>query len=196
MKMTSRLVATSILLAGAAMSGQAFAQGNCPDIVFSSEITSQYPNVADACLGVVTRNGEPYARFEAEIDTVTGNRVRARFRTPDGSFGPLTTIDTDPADRVEINGRSYRYRDLSRGQRLNVYLPPDRWQFYIPETTDFAQAEEVNIVAPVMAQADTSPAPRALPRTAGFMPLIGALGGLLTAVGFALTALRRRYLRD
>jgi hypothetical protein len=97
---------------------------------------------------------------------------------------------------VEINGREYRYRDLSRGQQLDVYVPPDQWEFHIPATTNFAQAQNVAVVTPLMAQADTPSTVRTLPRTGGFMPLIGALGGLLTAAGFALTAIRRRYLRD
>jgi hypothetical protein len=194
---TRSLAASSILLAGAAFSTQASAQGNCPDIDFASQLTQQYPNISNACLGVVTRNGEPYAHFMAEIDGVSGNRVRVKFRHPDGSYGPIQSVDTDPTQRVEINGRQYRYRDLSRGQQLDVYVPPDLWEFHIAETQDFAQAEEVNIVSPVMAQADTSPSsPQTLPRTGGLMPLFGALGGLLTAAGIALTAIRRRYLRD
>jgi len=195
MKLIIRAIKTTtlplLLLAGFAVSPSALAQGNCPDIEFSSQMTSQFPNIADSCLEIVTRNGEQFARLEAEIVRTTGNTVRARFQHPDGSYSDTYTIDMPADARVTIDGRQYRYRDLSRGQKVSVYLPSDRWAFNIPEGDDFAteSVATVAVVTPMRVSESTA----MLPSTASPLPLIGILGGLFSALGFALVAVRRRF---
>jgi hypothetical protein len=112
---------------------------------------------------------------------------------PDGSYGRTVSVTPDPNARVRIEGRNYRFNELARGQELDVYLPPDRWEIAVasnPEV-EFAAAEQVTLVA--LAQPTPTVAANTLPRTASPLPLIGALGGVLTALGFGVAVIRRRW---
>lgn len=168
----------------------ALAQGNCGDIVFSSDISSRFPNARSACLDVVDKNGQRFAHFKARIVRVSGNTVEAEFRQADGSWGRPVQFQPDPSARVRIAGQSYRYRDLSRGQELDVYLPPDRWAIAVPESdTEFIVAQEV-VIVPLQ---EPSPALAAnLPRTASPLPLLGVLGVAFLALGSLALLIRKR----
>ena len=186
MNKTSTVGAAAVLLA-LAWAQPSMAQGNCGNIQFTSAITSQFPQARNACLDVVTRDGQQYAHFQARVVRVQGNTVEAEFKLPDGTYGRPISVTPNPDSRVKIQGRTYRYRDLSRGQELDVYLPPDRWEIAVHEPeVEFVAATTVTTFA--IAQ----PAPT-LPRTASPLPLLGALGGLLTALGFVVMMVRRRF---
>jgi hypothetical protein len=188
MKIVS-LMAAGLLLAAFAAEQPAHAQSGCADIDFTSSITDRFPNARNACLGIETREGRQFAHFQAEIVRVSGNQVRARFLRPDGSYSETFAFDMDAGDRVEVGGRSYRYRELSRGQQLDIYVPNDRWEFHIPEEDDFSVARTVAVAMPY--EADTGGEGAMLPQTAGPLPLLGLAGVLLTAAGLALAAIRR-----
>lgn len=168
---------------------------SCRDVVFTSAVTDRFPNAREACLGVVEKSGEQYAKFTAEIDRVSGGRVDLKFLLPDGSYSRVFSFNPPPEARVKIQNRSYRYRDLNRGQQINIYLPPDRWMF-ATHTQDAADFEEPSVV--VISTVPVSPAPTSsssmssLPSTASPLPLIGLLGGIVTLMGAGLTVLRRR----
>jgi hypothetical protein len=170
-------------------------QANCRDLTFTGPIAREFPNARDACLDVVTRpDGRQYAHFQARVRNVRGNTVEAEFKMPDGSYGRPVSVTPDSGSRVRIGGRSYRFNELARGQELDVYLPPDRWEIAVasnPEV-DFAAAEDVTLF--VLAQPTQTVAANTLPRTASPLPLIGALGGALTVLGFGVAAIRRRWL--
>lgn len=190
MKHTSSLAALA-LVAGLTASQTALAQGTCGSIQFSPSILSQFPEAPNACLGIETRNGRPFAHFEGEIVGVSGQQVRARFRLPNGDYSQTYTFTPRSDARVTIQGQQYRYRDLSRGQELDVYLPPDRWEFQLPETEVFASATTVETVTPAVVT--TSAVAASLPRTATPLPLFGLLAGFFTAFGIGLTIVRRRF---
>jgi hypothetical protein len=194
MRFDHLLIAPVLVLSALAASSLASAQTGtgCSDIEFSSTITDRFPNAADACHGIETRDGVQYAHFKAEIVGVSGNRLRARFLRPDGEYGKTYSMDVDPSARVEIGGRKYRYRDLAAGQELDIYLPPNRWQFHVPETEDFgAETTTVVILYPVVGEEPTMAATE-LPATASPLPALGLAGGLLLLIGGALTAIRWR----
>jgi hypothetical protein len=185
----SGLIAAGLLGATLCAVQPASAQTGCEDIVFSSAITNRLPEAEESCLGVQSREGELYAHFQAEVVGVSGNTVRAKFRQPDGEYSETYAFEMQSDDRVTIDGRKYRYRDLSRGQELDIYLPGDRWEFYIPEEEDFTVATTVAVAMPYEpAQME----PETLPKTASPLPLLGAIGGLLTMLGLGLIAIRRR----
>jgi hypothetical protein len=169
-------------------------QAACRDLNFTGPIAREFPNARDACLGVVTRDGQQYAHFQARVTNVRGNTVEAEFKMPDGRYGRPISVTPDPEARVRIAGRSYRYRDLSRGQELDVYLPPDRWEIAVHSdpNAEFAAAPAVTTVA--IAQPAPTVAANALPRTGSWVPLAGALGGALTMLGLAVAIVRRRFL--
>jgi hypothetical protein len=192
MKKSSLIGAAGVLLALSCSQATLAQQPSCRDLTFTGPVLSQFPQAGEACLGVETREGRPYAHFNARIRSVRGNTVEAEFKMPDGTYSRPISVTPDPDARVRIAGRSYRYRDLSRGQELDVYLPPDRWEIVVPaDTEQFAAAPTVVVLA------ITEPAPtlaaNTLPRTASPVPLIGALGALLTALGLAVVAIRRRF---
>ena len=193
MKKHSIVEAASVVLA-LSWAQSALAQNLCPDITFTGPVAREFPAARNACLGVVTREGRPYAHFQARIREVRGNTVEAEFKMPDGTYGRPISVTTDPDQRVRIAGSTYRFRDLSRGQELDVYLPPDRWEIIVPEdpATEFAAAPSVTVFA--IAQPQPAVAANTLPRTASPLPLLGALGGLLTVLGLAVAGLRRRFL--
>jgi hypothetical protein len=191
-----RIIAVAGAVLALSWSQSTFAQqASCRDITFTGPVAREFPNARDACLGVVTRaDGRQYAHFQARVRNVRGNTVEAEFKMPDGSYGRPVSVTPEPSARVRIGGRSYRYSELARGQELDVYLPPDRWEIAVPTNPDveFVAAEEVTLVG--LAQPTQTLAANTLPRTASPLPLIGALGGVLTALGFGLAAIRRRWL--
>jgi LPXTG-motif cell wall-anchored protein len=155
----------------------------CDDIEWSSMVTDEYPSIAKACDAVVQRDGRLFARVQVELLRVRGNTLTFRVLNNDGTSGGAYTQNMGTSWRANIGGRSYRARDLMRGQQLNVYMPSDRWAI-IHETVE----EEPDVAAVVV---PVEPAPM-LPETASQLPLIGVLGAglLLVATGFAM--LRRR----
>jgi hypothetical protein len=185
------IVGAGVLLA-LSWTQPALAQPSCRDLTFTGPVAREFPQARDACLGVETRDGRPYAHFEARIRSVRGNTVEAEFKMPDGTYTRPITFTPDPDARVRIAGQSYRYRDLARGQELDVWLPPDRWEIVVPEDpAQFAAAPTVEVFA--LAEPAPTLAASTLPRTASPLPLVAALGGLLTVLGFVVAGIRRRF---
>jgi hypothetical protein len=168
------------------------AQASCRDVTFTGPVAREFPDARDACLGVEMREGRPYAHFQARITNVRGNTVGAEFKLPDGTYGRPISFTPDADSRVRIAGRSYRWSELSRGQELDVWLPPDRWEIVVP-----ADSESLAAAPTVAAFAISEPSPalaaNTLPRTASVLPLVGVLGGLLAALGFVVAGIRRRF---
>jgi hypothetical protein len=187
---THKVALAGLLLATLGAAGVAFAQSGCPALDFHSSITSRFPDARDACLGIEMRDGRQYAHFQGEIVRVSGNRVRMRFQLPDGTFSDTYAFDVSPDARVSIEGRDYRWRDLERGQPLDIYLPPDRWQFHVPESERFEVSRTVAVFTPLRQEESTGG--EMLPSTASPLPLIGFAGGVLSVLGVSLLALRRR----
>jgi hypothetical protein len=182
-KLTLTLAALLGLIAGP----QSYAQEDltCDDITWSAAVTDQYPNIDDACNAVTMKNGEMYARVEVELQRVRGNNLTFRLLNRDGSSGGVYTQNVGNSWRATIDGRQYRARDLNRGQRLNVYMPPDRWAV-IHEDVDGPDIEDAIPLA----------AAPMLPKTASQWPLVGTLGAGLLLMGAAFTLLRLRSSRQ
>lgn len=182
--MTFRQLSAFILAVLAlALGPQASAQNEltCGDIEWESVVTDRYPNIANACDAVVERNGRLFARIEVEVLRARGNNLTFRVLNNDGTSGGSYTQNLGTSWRANIGGRSYRARDLMRGQQLNVYLPSDRWAV-IHEDADGPDIEDAIPLedAPV------------LPKTASQLPLAGVLGAALMLAGLVFTLLRRR----
>lgn len=185
-------VSAGVLALGLAHQPAQAQQSACADVDFSTEITNRFPNVRNACQGIETRDGRLFAHFEAVIQGTSGNSVRTRFRRADGELSPEYSIEMPADARVSIGGREYRYRDLDRGQEIDIYMPGDLWEFHVPDTDNFAAATTpVSVVTPTAAALQQSAGQ--LPRTASFLPLLGGLGALLTTLGLGLAAVRRRF---
>ena len=158
----------------------------CDEVSLSSEITDKYPNAQEACLEVVERNGEQFVKMRVEL-TRQGetNRLTFRFTNEDGSFGPTHAVNPPPEWRANIAGRSYRARDLGRGQELSIYLPPDRWEAHVAAPN--MVVETFSLIVITAAERE----PMMLPSTASNMPLFALFGGL-ALFGAGLIRVTRR----
>ena len=181
-----KLAAILSLLPLLAMSSTASAQMDltCDDIEFTNEILSRYPDARNGCIDVVEVDGERYAKMTVELLRTSNNRAVFRFKHPDGSFGPTQRAELDPSWRAEIDGRSYRIRELQRGQELNLYLPSDRWE---------ADLEPVTAVFVVYNRYPLfNDDAGALPATASELPMFAMFGGAALVTAFLMRIYRRR----
>jgi len=164
----------------------------CEDVTWSEEALERYPNIGTACREVMQRDGRYFVRFEGEVRRVRdrGNRVTIAFEG-----GDTLTLTPPETLSLTIDGRERSPRDLRPGDQLTFYVPQDQLTatFFAgqPETSE---PQEVPISPTtdsedLLAQADEEQ-PR-LPRTAGFLPFVGAGGLALLGLGGVLT-LRRR----
>jgi len=216
-RLNTLTVTSAALLMSIAWSGDSIAQqssstmptpdtdrGSCAEIDWHRDLVREYPWVGDACQEAIIVNGQKWARFEAEFQqfnrdgTITSNFRDARGRS-------LGSVKLQPGSdqRVLLDGRATRFSDLRRGQVLNFYAPEGLYAFAMePGATP---AEQVQIVrqptAPAreeaprqlaQAPAATTSRQRALPATAGPLPLF-ALGGLLSLLGGIGLTTRRRF---
>jgi hypothetical protein len=154
---------------------------SCSDIEWSSTVTAQYPNIANACDAVLEKDGKVFARIDVEIMRVRGRTLTFKILNNDGSSGGNYSQTVETSWRAKIGGRNYRASDLSRGQRLNVYMPSDRWAV-IHEDDDGPDMEDAVVLV----------AAAELPKTASPLPLIGMLGGVFMLLGAGFGAIRRR----
>lgn len=169
----------------------------CEDVTWSDEALERYPNIATACQEVMERDGQYFVRFEGEVRRVAdrGGRVTIAFEGGD-------TLTLEPPENLAltIDGRERTPRELRAGDELTFFVPQDQLAatFFAgqPETSE---PQEVPIspttdsADDLLAQADdTEPAeqPR-LPRTASFLPFVGAGGLALLGLGGVLTLWRR-----
>lgn len=191
--MTRNIVGAAGVLLALSWTQSTLAQPKCSDLNFTGPIVREFPQARDACLDVVERDGQPFAHVQARIRSVRGGTVEAELKLPDGTYSDPISVTPDPSARVRIGGRNYRWRDLSRGQELDVWVPPDRWELVVPEDPEqqFAAAPAVAVF--VISEPTTTVAANTLPRTASPVPLVGALGALLTALGFGVAGIRRRF---
>ena len=188
---TSTLIAIALAAVAAPVSAQT--DLTCADIEFGSMITDNYPDANQACLDVVEKNGELFAKTEVEVVRARGNNVTFKFRHADNTYGPVQTAELDPAWRASIQGRNVRARDLVRGQRLNVYLPQDRWEAHVVSTeADYAAVATTTYVATTMYDDTEEETMAALPSTASPLFAIGGAGGAAVLIGMLFGFLRRR----
>ena len=180
-----RKIIGAVLTAGLlslGLSQSVLAQTSCDELIWSSEVTSRYPNVADACQEVVTRDGSQYARLIAEVNRVRNNGdIRLRFKHRDGSWSNIVTVSPEYDFPVYIEGERVLARDLVRGQEIRIYMPSDRWAI--------AQLEEDApvVVAVIIEEVVVA----VIPGTASPLPLIALLGFLFVGIGGAMTMRRK-----
>jgi hypothetical protein len=177
---------------------------SCAEVAWDKDLLALYPRIAEGCQEVVVSNDVKWARFEA--DYVRSDRdglVTLEFKNREGLLLEQITVAPASEQRVRIDGRPYRFSELTRGQPLNVYVPesifavavepgapPEQLAQIVRDPIRLAQADP----APQLAQAERGPAqaePR-LPSTAGPLPLL-LIAGLVSALaGLGLT-IRRRF---
>jgi hypothetical protein len=174
-------------------------------VAWNKDLLAQYPRLAEGCHEVVIAEGSKYARFQADL--VRSNRdgtVTLQFKDRQGRSMDELTLLPAAEQRVSIDGRTYRFSELTRGQELNLYVPEGTYGIasapgarteqlaqIVTEPVQVAPADRAPAPAAQLAQADRTPA-RTLPRTAGPLPFV-ALAGLMALLGGLGLTIRRRF---
>lgn len=197
MLIRSRVTAVAILtlIAGAASSQN---PQDCGAVKFSDEVLERFPRAPEACLDVISRDGQEYAVFNARLTQVSGNTMRMRFRHPDGSLGPTTSV-TAPRDfRVLIDGEPTRVSELAPNQDLKAYVQVSRPMVAL-EPADTSQRM---LIVPLMVErapeeagdrtrlADAAGGDPEMPATAGPAPMLASFSVLFAFAALGLRALR------
>jgi hypothetical protein len=190
LSLTSMCVLLGVLL----VSGTAQAQQRpgCGAAKFSDEVLSRFPRAPEACLDVISRGGQQYAVFKAELSRITGNTLHLRFKMPDGSQGPRTTINTQRDFRVLIDGKPTRVRDLAPNQELTAYVHVTEPRVALAPASETETLHVVPLVMPVSDAPVAANRPE-MPETASPVRLIGVMGMMLLVTAFGLMLIRRGH---
>ncbi len=181
--------------AGMALALPALAQGQsvtCQNAEFSPAVLEQFPNIRNACLKVVTENGEQRALFKADVTRIypSKNALKVRFKTEGGGHTPTRYVELPSDFRVVIDGKPVGIRDLEVGQELTAHVK-------VREPV-IAFAEERPIVALIFVPvryddpAETERTAAVMPRTGSNLPVLLWMGGIL---GLAASIVRITRLR-
>ena len=78
--MIKRAILITQGLALMAIGAQANAQADltCADVEYGYELTSKFPDIADACMDVVEQNGENFVKTTVELVSTGNNRYSRR----------------------------------------------------------------------------------------------------------------------
>lgn len=158
----------------------------CQTVEFSDSVLQRFPRAREACLDVITRDGEQYAVFKADLLRVSGNTARIRAKLPDGTRAPAQSIRFDPKRRVLVNGKGVSPNQLAVGQELTAYVKVTE-----PAATLATDDDDALIAFPFEDEPERT-ASAEMPTTASPLPLIGTIGALLLTIGAALASWRRR----
>jgi hypothetical protein len=166
----------------------------CERVQFSEEVLARFPNIRQACLDVINKDGQDYVVVKADLVRATSRRMTVRIKRPDGSYSDPIGIDIKPNRKINVDGRMLGIQDVAVGQELTTYV----------RVTDpgIALASDAEVVefTPVPATPEPEPAPAAqataapeMPTTATWLPLAGILGLGLIAFGAGIAVLRRSW---
>lgn len=180
-KMVVVVGVAAALSAGSAMAQPTRSAVTCADLNWSAEVLAANPDIGQTCTSVWEKDGKLYAKAPIEVVRTRGNRMTFRTVHQDGSLGDSRSVVMESDWRADIGGRKYRTSDLMRGQRLNVYLPEDRFALIVEDEDGPDEMDMVDIEEEVM-----------MPTTASPLFLIGLAGGALLAVGGLFGRIRRR----
>ena len=187
--MLKKKVVLAVGMAAALSSSQLMAQTavesttvTCADLNWAAEVLAANPDVGRMCQTVYERDGRLFAKTSVEVVRVRGNTMTFRPIYTDGTMGDSRSITLDSSWRANIGGRQYRASDLSRGQRLNVYLPEDRFALALEDDEGL---DETDMMYDIEEATE-------MPTTASPLFLVGLAGGAFLALGGLLSGIRRR----
>lgn len=191
--MKSYFAASSLVLALVPAVAGAQQPAACERVEFSQDVLARFPNIRLACLDVIQKDGQEFAVVKADLVRATARRMTVRVKLPDGTHAEPRAINVAPDFRLNVNGRSTRVEDVAVGQEITAYVNVrDPGIAAAP-----AEPTETIVFTPVPAQPEPEPEPVAsaepeMPKTATQLPLLGAFGVALLALGVAFAFMRRR----
>jgi hypothetical protein len=166
----------------------------CQEVKFSEQVLDRFPDARRSCLDVITRDGQEYAVFKAQLQEVRGNTLRVRVRNPDGTFSGTQSIQTSPQRRVLIDGRTYPVSELAPNQELTAYVHVTRPEIAIAPASDSEAVEVVPLAVAVIERPTrlSSADEPAMPDTASPLENVALLGMFGLAIAMSLYIIRRR----
>lgn len=191
--MKSYLAVSSLVLAMMPVVAGAQQPAVCERVEFSQDVLARFPNIRQACLDVIQKDGQEFAVVKADLIRTSSRRITVRVKLPDGTRSDPRSISVDRGFRININGRSTRIEDVAVGQEITAYINVrDPGIALAP-----AEPTETVVFTPVPAEPEPEPAAVAtaepeMPKTATQLPLLGVLGVALLALGAGFAFLRRR----
>lgn len=168
------------LLTAATASAQEVSALSCSDFRPTPEAIERYPNLVGACEAIVERDGELFALFRIEVRRVAGSRLRLHLPATGKTFN----VRPDATQRVIVNGRKVRPRELGAGDEVQIYLSVSEFAKPDIDTVAFVTEEDFIVTVPIE-EVDE------LPTTASPWPTFALAGLLLLGSGYLL---RRRRL--
>ena len=186
---------TTVLLAGLFASAELMAAESpgCPNVKFSESVLQKFPRAQEACLDVISKGGQDYAVFKADLQSVQGNIVRVRVRLPDGSYSDTKSIKTKSDLRVLVDGKPYSVNELAPNQELTTYIRVDRPMIALAPARETDAVDAVPLTAPEPAAAEhLAAATPTMPHTASQQALTALMGMFCFAIALALRIGRRR----
>jgi len=180
------IIGVTAMLGGIAAPAMA---ADCATAQFSDAVLARFPNIRAVCTEVIEKDGQQYAVVKGDLVRTGTNAVYMKFKLADGTKSDTRKIETRPEFRVKVDGKPVSVRNLAVGQELTAYVKVSDPVIALEpaEPADTLAAYPIQDAGPAVA-ANTAE----MPRTAGPMPTVLSLGGLLLAFAGVLTFLRVR----
>ncbi len=119
------------------------------NITFSQEFLYRFPNAGGACRQVKVQDGQKWARFDADVVRVRGNRVTANFVDRNDRAVGSITFDAARDARIMVDRNWKRFSSLHPGDHLSFWMPESRVGFYAePGASESTQLAVVNTGGP------------------------------------------------
>jgi len=184
------LISMLVLMVGLGFTVSASAQDfGCGDIIWSSDVLADNPNIGDACLEVVEKRGATAAKLRARVVRQGTNSTIVQWQLPDGSWSAAQRRYPERGATAEIGGQVVRISDLVARQEMSVYIPMgEAWS----KPAVAAVAAAAPPPPPPPPAPEPEPEPVAMPTTATQIPLFALLGGLFILMGGMVSVVRTR----
>jgi hypothetical protein len=126
------------LLVAAPLAAQEVA---CTDVEYDAEIMASYPEVQEACLGVVEDQGVRYVHLRAKVLNNWISSMTIRYEHADGTWGLLKTVTPPEGFTAIVNGRPTSVDEIQEGTVMNIFVPEGRWEVAMADVDIPAMAE-------------------------------------------------------
>jgi hypothetical protein len=146
------------LLVAAPLAAQEVA---CSDVEYDAEIMASYPEVHEACLGVVEDQGVRYVHLRAKVLNNWISSMTIRYEHADGTWGLLKTVTPPEGFTAIVNGSPTPVEEIQEGTVMNIFVPEGRWEVAMADVDMPAMAELT--FAPVEVEEAEEPAAEAAP---------------------------------
>lgn len=109
----------------------------CSALKFSEAFLTRYPKAPAACLEAREHDGKRYAKFDAKV-YITGPEITTvNLVNSKGDVVDTFSLKPGPEQKIKINGKDTKFRDLRVGEKITFWVPEDRMEAAeLPGATD------------------------------------------------------------